>query len=280
MLLRLIQISRPVLWINTIGTSVIAMWLGGDLWRWDIIPFLIWVTFPFNLLIYGINDVFDQETDNINARKGGMEGAKISPREVVPIFVAVAVTNIPFLIYFAFTVPPAAMAWILAYGLFFYFYSSPPFRFKARPVWDSVSNTDYAFPLVFIPLAFGHEPLWFAAIGLMVWSMAKHTFDAVQDIPQDSFVGIKTTAVWLGTKGSAYWVGFWWLISTILFALVNIPVAIVNAVIAGYLTISIFRKPVPETGRKLYRLSIAFPYIAGTVAGVQLVAAMFIGIYP
>jgi 4-hydroxybenzoate polyprenyltransferase len=280
MLLRLIQISRPVLWINTIGTSVIAMWLGGDLWRWDIIPFLIWVTFPFNLLIYGINDIFDQETDNINARKGGMEGAKISPREVLPIFVAVAVTNIPFLIYFAFTVPPAAMAWILAYGLFFYFYSSPPFRFKARPVWDSVSNTDYAFPLVFIPLAFGNEPLWFAAVGLMVWSMAKHTFDAVQDIPQDSFVGIKTTAVWLGTKASAYWVGFWWLISTVLFALVNIPVAIVNAVIAGYLTYSIFREPVPETGRKLYRLSIAFPYIAGTVAGVQLVAAMFIGVYP
>ena len=238
MLKRLVEISRPVLWVNTIGTTVMAMWLGGDLWRWDIIPFLIWVTFPFNLLIYGINDIFDQETDNINARKGGMEGAKISPSEVRPIFIGVALTNIPFLIYFAFTVPIAAMGWILAYSLFFYFYSSPPFRFKARPVWDSVSNTDYAFPLVFIPLAFGNEPLWFAAIGLMVWSMAKHTFDAVQDIPQDSFA------------------------------------------IAGYLTFAIFRNPVPETGRKLYRLSIAFPYIAGAVAGVQLVSAMVLGIYP
>jgi 4-hydroxybenzoate polyprenyltransferase len=114
----------------------------------------------------------------------------------------------------------------------------------------------------------------------MVWSMAKHTFDAVQDIPQDSFVGIKTTAVWLGTKGSAYWVGFWWLISTVLFAMVNIPVAIVNFAIAGYLTYAIFKNPVPETGRKLYRLSIAFPYIAGAVAGVQLVSAMVLGLYP
>jgi 4-hydroxybenzoate polyprenyltransferase len=110
--------------------------------------------------------------------------------------------------------------------------------------------------------------------------MAKHTFDAVQDIPQDSYVGIKTTAVWLGTKGSAYWVGIFWLISTGLFAMVNIPVAIVNFVIAGYLTVAIFRNPVPETGRKLYRLSIAFPYIAGAVAGVQLVSAMVLGIYP
>jgi 4-hydroxybenzoate polyprenyltransferase len=47
---RLIEISRPVLWINTIGTVVIAMWLTGDLWRWEIIPILIWVTFPFNLV--------------------------------------------------------------------------------------------------------------------------------------------------------------------------------------------------------------------------------------
>ena len=270
MLKRLIEISRPVLWINTIGTTVIGMWLGGDLWREDIIPFLVWVSFPFNLLIYGINDIFDQETDNINARKGGMEGAKISPSEVKPIFIAVALTNIPFLIYFALTVPPAAMGWILAYALFFYFYSSPPFRFKTRPVWDSVSNTDYAFPLVFIPLAFNNEPVWFAAIGLMIWSMAKHTFDAVQDIPQDSDVGIKTTAVWLGVKGSAYWVGFFWLISTVLFAQVSILVAVVNFLIAGFLTISIFRNPVPETGRKLYRLSIFFPYFAGAIAGIQL----------
>ncbi|CAB4630290.1 unannotated protein [freshwater metagenome] len=280
MLKRLVEISRPVLWINTIGTTVMAMWLGGDLWRWDIIPFLIWVTFPFNLLIYGINDIFDQETDNINARKGGMEGAKISPSEVKPIFIGVAATNIPFLVYFALTVPIASMGWILAYSLFFYFYSSPPFRFKARPVWDSVSNTDYAFPLVFVPLAFGNEPLWFAAIGLMVWSMAKHTFDAVQDIPQDSFVGIKTTAVWLGVKGSGYWVGFWWLLSTVLFALVNIPVALVNFAVAGYQTVALFRDPKPETGRKLYRLSIAFPYLAGAVAGIQLISAMVLGLYP
>ena len=110
--------------------------------------------------------------------------------------------------------------------------------------------------------------------------MAKHTFDAVQDIPQDSYVNITTTAVWLGVKGSAYWVGIFWLISTVLFGLVNIPVAIVNFVIAGYLTISIFRNPVPETGRKLYRLSIFFPYLAVAVAGVQLVSGMVLGIYP
>lgn len=280
MLRRLLVISRPVLWINTIGTTIVAMWLTGELFNPAIVPFLIWVTFPFNLLIYGINDIFDQETDNINARKGGLEGAKISPKEVRPIFWATALTNLPFLIYFAFTVPPAALFWIVAYAFSFYFYSSPPFRFKARPVWDSLSNTDYAYPLVFVPLALGHEPVWWAAIGLMSWSMAKHTFDAVQDIPQDSEVGIRTTAVWLGAKGSVIWVGLFWLVATICFAMVNLPVALASGALSFYLTYSLFRDPTPATGRRLYRVSIAFPYVAGTLAGVQLVAGIFFGIYP
>jgi hypothetical protein len=37
---------------------------------------------------------------------------------------------------------------------------------------------------------------------------------------------------------------------------------------------------VPETGHRLYRYSIAFPYVAGTVAGVQLVGAISLGAYP
>ncbi|MEY4494652.1 MAG: hypothetical protein RL570_767, partial [Actinomycetota bacterium] len=118
MLRRLVVISRPVLWINTIGTTVMGMWLAGFLWDWRVLPILIWVTLPFNLLIYGINDIFDQETDNINARKGGYEGAHISPNEVKPIWWGVLLTNIPFLGYFALTLPWQATAWMLAYALF------------------------------------------------------------------------------------------------------------------------------------------------------------------
>ena len=44
------------------------MWLSGFLWTWDILPILIWVTLPFNLLIYGINDIYDQDTDAENDR--------------------------------------------------------------------------------------------------------------------------------------------------------------------------------------------------------------------
>lgn len=280
MLRRLITISRPVLWVNTIGTTVVGMWLAGFLWTPAIIPILIWVTFPFNLLIYGINDIFDQETDNINARKGGYEGAKIYPKEVVPIWVTVIVTNVPFLIYFAITLPWQATAWMVAYSLFFTFYSAPPLRFKARKYLDALSNTDYAFPLAFVPLALGVEPNWWLVAGLMAWSIAKHAYDAIQDIPQDSDTGIITTAVHLGPRKTAIWSAFWWAISTALFAVVNIPVAIANAIIAYLLVSGVIKTPTPQKAHDLYKYSIAFPYVAGAVGGFQLVVGLTFGMYP
>ena len=280
MLRRLLTISRPVLWVNTIGTTVVGMWLAGYLWTPAIIPVLIWVTFPFNLLIYGINDIFDQETDNINARKGGYEGAKIYPNEVVPIWVTVILTNVPFLIYFAITLPWQATAWMVAYSLFFTFYSAPPLRFKARKYLDALSNTDYAFPLAFVPLALGAEPNWWLVAGLMAWSIAKHAYDAIQDIPQDSDTGIITTAVHLGPRNTAIWSAFWWAVSTALFAVVNWPVAIANAIIAYLLVAGVIKDPTPKKAHDLYKYSIAFPYVAGAVGGFQLVVGLTFGMYP
>jgi 4-hydroxybenzoate polyprenyltransferase len=277
---RLFHISRPVLWINTVGPATVGMWLSGDLWRWDFLPIVLWLTLPFNLLIYGVNDVFDQETDAKNPRKGTLEGARIGAEEVRPVWRGVLFTNLPLLIYFVLFLPFGAIFWMLLYALLFVGYSAPPARFKARPYLDSLSNAAYAFPLVFVPLAHLASPVWPAALGLMAWSAAKHTFDAVQDIDEDRKVGIETTAVRLGPRGVVLWSGAFWALATAGFAVVNIPVALVNAAIAGSLLYALHRDPRPETGHRLYKYSIAFPYVAGTVAGVQLVAALSLGMYP
>ncbi len=269
-----------MLWINTVGPATVGMWLAGDLWRWEALPVLLWLTLPFNLLIYGVNDVFDQETDAKNPRKGTLEGARIAPNEVRPIAWGVVLLNAPFLLYFVPSLPAGATLWMALYALIFVGYSAPPPRFKARPYLDSLSNAAYAFPLVFLPLALGEAPVWPAAVGLMAWSAAKHTFDAVQDIDEDREAGIATTAVRLGPGGVVLWSGALWALSTVLFALVNIPVALVNAAIAGYLLYALQGNPAPRTGHRLYPLSIAFPYVAGTVAGVQLVGALSLGAYP
>ncbi|MDQ3251192.1 MAG: UbiA family prenyltransferase [Actinomycetota bacterium] len=280
MILRLLYISRPVLWINTLGPATVGMWLTGHLFVWEALPVLLWLTLPFNLLIYGVNDVFDQETDAKNPRKGTLEGARIDRSEVRPVVLGVVFTNVPFLIYSLLFVPLSAIAWMLLYALLFVGYSVPPARFKARPYLDSLSNAAYAFPLVFVPLALGRGSVWPAALGLMAWSAAKHTFDAVQDVNEDSRVGIMTTAVRLGPHGVVLWSGAFWALATVCFALVNVPVALLNAAIAGTLLYVLHQSPTPETGHRLYKYSIAFPYVAGTVAGVQLVAALSLGAYP
>ena len=279
MILRLLYISRPVLWINTVGPGTIGMWLTGDLFAWGALPILLWLTLPFNLLIYGVNDVFDQETDSKNPRKGTLEGARIDRSEVRPVVLGVILTNASFLIYYLLFVPFSAAAWMLLYALVFLGYSVPPARFKARPYLDSLSNAAYAFPLVFVPLALGEGPVWSAALGLMAWSAAKHTFDAVQDVDEDRRAGITTTAVRLGPDGVVLWSGALWALATACFAFVSVPVALLNAAIAGTLLYVLRQNPTPETGHRLYKYSIAFPYVAGTFAGVQLVAALSLGTY-
>ena len=280
MLGRLFHISRPVLWINTVGPAVVGVWLTGDLWRWETLPLLLWLTLPFNLLIYGVNDIFDRETDAKNPRKGTFEGARILPEEVALIWWGVLLTNVPFLLYFLLFFPASTSFWILLYAAIFVGYSAPPVRFKARPYLDSLSNAAYAFPLVFMPLALETAVVWPAALGLMTWSAAKHTFDAVQDVNEDRKVGIPTTAVRLGVSGVVLWSGAWWAVATVCFALVSPLVALVNAVYAGGLLYALYRSPTPEMGHRLYKYSITFPYVAGTVAGVQLVAAISLGAYP
>ena len=280
MILRLLYISRPLLWINTVGPATIGMWLAGNLFAWGALPILLWLTLPFNLLIYGVNDVFDQETDAKNPRKGTLEGARIESSEVRPLMLGVIFTNAPFMIYALLFAPFSATAWMLLYALVFLGYSVPPARFKARPYLDSLSNAAYAFPLVFMPLALGEGPVWSAALGLMAWSAAKHTFDAVQDVDEDRRAGITTTAVRLGPDGVVLWSGALWALATACFAILSVPVALLNAAIAGTLLYVLRQNPTPETGHRLYKYSIAFPYVAGTFAGVQLVAALSLGTYP
>jgi 4-hydroxybenzoate polyprenyltransferase len=279
-ILRLLYISRPLLWINTVGPATIGMWLAGNLFTWGALPILLWLTLPFNLLIYGVNDVFDQETDAKNPRKGTLEGARIDRSEVRPLVLGVIFTNAPFMIYALLFAPFSATAWVLLYALVFLGYSVPPARFKARPYLDSLSNAAYAFPLVFVPLALGEGPVWSAALGLMAWSAAKHTFDAVQDVDEDRRAGITTTAVRLGPDGVVLWSGALWALATACFAFLSVPVALLNAAIAGTLLYVLRQSPTQETGHRLYKYSIAFPYVAGTFAGVQLVAALSLGTYP
>ena len=92
-------------------------------------------------------------------------------------------------------------------------------------------------------------------------------------------MGIQTTAVFLGARGSLWWVSFWWAMSTIFFVFINIPVAVANAVYATWLVWLISQNDSPENAKRVYKYSVAYPYIVGAVAGVQLVLFNFFTLY-
>ncbi len=273
---KVLALSRPVLWINTIGPAWVGLWTTGLLWRASFLPLLLWLTLPFNLLIYGVNDITDLDTDALNDRKGGWEGARVGKHEIAGVLAWVAALNGPFVIYFALTYRRDALVALAIYTMVFLLYSLPP-RLKARPFLDSASNAAYALPLVFVPLALNHDVIWPAALGLMAWSTAKHCFDSIQDIEQDRRAGLRTTAVVLDKRGALVFCGAFWLLSCLAFARLSVSLAALNGLYAVLLLSGMAFAKERASERRLYVYSVAFPYVVGTYGGVALALAVFLG---
>ncbi|KAE8763169.1 prenyltransferase [Georgenia thermotolerans] len=199
---QLLGASRPVSWINTAypfaaaylasGGGVTVAWVVGTLY------FLV----PYNLLMYGVNDVFDYESDLRNPRKGGIEGVVLDRRLHRLTLVAAAVTNVPFLVALVALGSPASTA-VLAVSVFAVIaYSAPGLRFKERPGLDSVtSSTHFVSPALFGLVLVG-APASATAVAVLVafflWGMASQAFGAVQDVGADRAAGIGSVATWLG----------------------------------------------------------------------------------
>ncbi|UOY97903.1 prenyltransferase [Arthrobacter gengyunqii] len=196
--------SRPLSWVNTAYPFAAAYLIttgGIDLaWVLGTLYFLI----PYNLAMYGINDVFDYESDLHNPRKGGVEGAVLDRGfHRITLWAAVA-TNVPFLIALILLGNP--LSWlVLAVSVFAVVaYSAPGLRFKERPFLDSItSSTHFVSPAVYGLVLAGAvftPGLWAVLGAFFLWGMASQAFGAVQDVVPDREGGISSIATVLGAK--------------------------------------------------------------------------------
>jgi 4-hydroxybenzoate polyprenyltransferase len=203
---QLVGSSRPVSWVNTaypFGAAYLLAGGGVDLVFWvGVVYFLV----PYNLLMYGLNDVFDYESDLRNPRKGGVEGVVLEGRWHRLTLWAAVLSNLPFVVALAAV---GTLESTVALGLVVFAvvaYSAPGLRFKERPLLDSVtSSTHFAGPAVFglllvSPQVTAAALAVFAAFFL--WGAASHAFGAVQDIRADQGAGIASVATWLGAAGT------------------------------------------------------------------------------
>ncbi|QCB92662.1 prenyltransferase [Cellulomonas shaoxiangyii] len=202
--------SRPFSWINT-AYPFAAGWLLATGGRVDV-AFVVGTLFflvPYNLLMYGVNDVFDYASDLRNPRKGGIEGGLVDPARARSvhrrILVACVVTTVPFVVWLLALGSPAA-GLVLAVVLFAVVaYSAPGLRFKERPVLDSLTSaTHFVGPLLYA-LVLADAPLtarttWPVLVAFVLWGMASHAFGAVQDVRADREGGIASVATVLGAR--------------------------------------------------------------------------------
>ncbi|WP_105033909.1 prenyltransferase [Cryobacterium aureum] len=197
--------SRPLSWINTAFPFAAAYVVTTGRIDALLIVGTLFFLIPYNLLMYGINDVFDYESDLRNPRKGGAEGALLHPalhRTVIAAGVLSCVIVGGAMVGLAGARHP--LSWVvLAVSLFAVVaYSVPGLRFKERPILDSItSSTHFVSPAVY-GLVVAGAAVNFGLLALLaaffLWGMASHAFGAVQDVEPDRQAGIASIATALG----------------------------------------------------------------------------------
>ncbi|GAB3569227.1 prenyltransferase [Arthrobacter alkaliphilus] len=194
--------SRPVSWVNTAYPFAAAYLVTTHAVDLTLVIGTVFFLIPYNLAMYGINDVFDYESDLHNPRKGGIEGAVLERSRHRITLRAAVLLPLPFLAYLL-----AAGTWlsgvVLAMSLFAVVaYSAPGLRFKERPFLDSMTSSfHFVSPALFgLVLAQAHftGALWALLGAFFLWGMASHAFGAVQDIAADRQAGIGSVATVLG----------------------------------------------------------------------------------
>lgn len=200
--LELLRSSRPVSWVNTAYPFAAGYFVSTGQADWKLVVGSLYFLIPYNLLMYGINDVFDYESDLRNPRKGGIEGAVLDRSlHRLTLWAAVA-SNLPFIALLLLAGSVWAAATLAAVVFMVVAYSAPKLRFKERPVLDSVTSAShFVGPLVFaLALAGFPATAWPVVAAFFAWSMASHAFGAVQDIKADRAGGISSIATVFGAR--------------------------------------------------------------------------------
>lgn len=205
-LLRLIYVSRPISWPNTAYPFAAGYLVsGGGITPTFIIATLFFL-FPYNLVMYGINDVFDYESDIRNPRKGGIEGMR-EERALHPLIVkASIVISIPFIFYLLIVGSLQTNVILVLLMFFVLAYSVKGLRFKEKPLLDSItSSIHFVGPLVFALSLTSFAPVAAPIIAaFFLWGMASHAFGAVQDIIPDRAGKLSSIATFLGARRTVW----------------------------------------------------------------------------
>lgn len=272
----LIQISRPRFWMYVFGPALIGLLINikepTQLFQPTNLIHLLYFLYPANLLIYGINDICDGDTDKFNDKKGKYEVQHTSSL-TKKVLLAIALTNIPFLIYLSFQNTAQYTVAMLAFLFFSIQYSAKPIRAKAKPILDGVFNVLYILPALtslFLAQTSISQVQIILLLAATFWCMSMHAFSAIPDIEADTKAGLTTTAVLFQTKGTLIYCGLLYF-STFLITLIHTN-PLIALPLAIYPIITAITYKYPQKTFKIYKY---FPYI-NTLTGFMITIQIII----
>jgi 4-hydroxybenzoate polyprenyltransferase len=277
----LIQSSRPISWINTAFPFAATYVFFTDRIDLTLVIGTLFFLIPYNLLMYGINDVFDYESDLRNPRKGGIEGALLDKSlHKLTIWVS-ALSCVPFVAYLVW-VGNVWASLALAFALFTVLaYSVKGLRFKEKPFLDSITSAShFVNPMIFAALLVGEnlaqQVLWQALIAFTFWGMASHAFGAVQDVRADREGGIASIATVIGARATTRFAFLLYLAAGLLMASAGWPAAAAAIAAVPYLAILLpflsITDETCETANQGWRRFIWLNFFAGAIVTQLLIA--------
>lgn len=211
----LFSISRPRFYSYLFGTYLVGIACGIsqplELINLKTLLFLFYFTFPANLILYGVNDLYDTETDAKNPKKVSHEHL-LQQQEQSMLRRAIWLC---LLLTLALATQLSLLQMSVLAGFIFlsWAYSAPPLRFKAHPFMDAYSNLLYAFPAFFGYALYNNQLPSLAVVILAVsWTAAMHALSALPDIAVDKAAKIVTTAVYLGKTKTLLFIFTNWFI--------------------------------------------------------------------
>lgn len=218
----LLVVSRPFWWVNTFAPFVAAYFIINGHHDLTLIVGMVYFAFAYNLLMYGVNDIFDYDSDIINPRKVGIDGSVMDKKKHRSLWFWILVINIPLICWLGVHGSVGATLWLFVMLFMVLAYSVPRLRFKEIPFLDSfTSSFHYTSPFIYgVLLAGGTRFYWPAFLAFYVWVMANHAFGAIQDITPDREGGISSIATKLGAS------------RTILFVLAGYIIAAMMPIVA------------------------------------------------
>jgi 4-hydroxybenzoate polyprenyltransferase len=269
--------SRPISWVNTALPFLAAAY---DVER-GLTPLLVlgfvYFLVPFNLLMYGVNDIHDYASDRANPRKQSVEGALVPPDRRRLIWSAIAITNLPPLAAIALLAPPAGTAAVVAAVVAAWIYSAPPLRTKERPFLDSLTSAShFVLPAIAGFLVAGLAPAdlpWSILGGFFAWGVASHAIGAIQDIAYDRAAGIGSIATAIGARRTALVALAGYGIAVAAALSLGLPYGLVAAAVLALfllLPVAVLSSPTEAQARRAWRSFLGLNPIAGFVITLLL----------